>query len=262
MKCLLRVLVFIVMPCIVSAQADTINFTSHALQIHQLKTGTRQYLVYFQHPAQNKTLRFSLWQRSIDTIRFNNQPLFRIVQQWYGTDSAQFRSVYSLSSRTDFKPAFHEETLNGKTKAYNWYADHITGADSITANTAAAFNLPLEYPTLNWNLDIETFEMLPLAEGKTFVIPFYDAGLTPPAFITYKVTGSEKLNTREGVTDCWKLLTEGVHNNSRYTQTFWISKQEHELLKEEDQFNGGYRYKIKIPAFSPDITARFAAQTP
>jgi hypothetical protein len=43
-----------------------------------------------------------------------------------------------------------------------------------------------------------------------------------------------------------------------YTETYWISKKNHEFLKEEDSYNGAYRYKIKMPAASPDLVARFS----
>jgi hypothetical protein len=86
------------------------------------------------------------------------------------------------------------------------------------------------------------------------VINFYDTGSVPPTFVTYKVTGSETLRTwdnRQVV--CRKLATSGSYNGKSYTQTFWISKQEHELLNEEDVFDGGFRYKVKLPALTPDI---------
>jgi hypothetical protein len=57
--------------------------------------------------------------------------------------------------------------------------------------------------------------------------------------------------------DCCKLFTEGDSHGTHYTETYWISKKNHEFLKEEDSFNGTYRYKIKMPASSPDLVARF-----
>ncbi len=91
--------------------------------------------------------------------------------------------LYTLSTeQPTFLPIYHSETINNKTKAYNWGPDKITGADSVAQNQQKAFALDFKIPNFNWNLDIETFEMLPLAEGKTFAINFYDAGLDPPAY--------------------------------------------------------------------------------
>jgi hypothetical protein len=52
-------------------------------------------------------------------------------------------------------------------------------------------------------------------------------------------------------------MTEGNNNGTTYTQTFWISKKNHEFLKEEDTYNGMYRYKIKMPGMSQDLVERF-----
>jgi len=111
---------------------------------------------------------------------------------------------------------------------------------------------------LNWNLDIETFEMLPLAAGKSFLINFYDAGLDPPQYVRYTVTGSEKLALGAAEVDCWVLATEGKDpRGAAYTETYWISKKDHEFLKEVDRFNGTIRYKIRMPALTPDVRVGF-----
>jgi hypothetical protein len=143
--------------------------------------------------------------------------------------------------------------------AYNWSATKIAGADTVATNTKKDFALVFTDPAFNWNLDIETFEMLPLAAGKTFAINFYDAGKTPPKYVLYKVTGSEVITLLDNTkTDCWILRQEGkAPNGSTYTQTFWISKKGHEFLKEEDKFSGMYRYKIKMPGAAPDLMKRF-----
>ncbi|OKS89273.1 DUF3108 domain-containing protein [Mucilaginibacter polytrichastri] len=241
------------------AQTDTVTAGNHKLITPHLKPGQRQYLVYFQAPAQTKTLRFSLWTRNIGVEKLNGEDVFVTTQHWYGTDTANYRTVRSINTKADFAPIFHVESIGGKLKAYNWEANKITGADTTANNLAKNFSLKFDHPSLNWNLDIETFEMLPLAEGKNFAIYFYDAGATPPAYVVYKVTGSEvvSLNDSKGV-DCWKLFTEGkTPNGQPYTETYWISKKNHELLKEEDAFNGMYRYKIKLPGLTPDLLSRF-----
>jgi hypothetical protein len=76
----------------------------------------------------------------------------------------------------DFSPVYHTETIGGKVGAYNWDADKIKGADTVALNTKKDFALNFTEPNFNWNQDIETFEMMPLAAGKTFAINFYDAG--------------------------------------------------------------------------------------
>jgi len=243
----------------VHAQTDTIRLQEKRLLTSVLKPGLRQYLVYFQSPAKRKSLGFWFWLRDIKIENRNGEKVFAITQHWYGNDTNSYRLVYSINRVADFAPLYHSETIKNITKAYNWNADMITGADSVANNAQKNFKLNFGLPNFNWNLDIETFEMLPLAEGKTFVINFYDAGLDPPAYVNYKVTGSEVITTLNNEKiDCWKLFTEGDSNGSHYSETYWISKKGHEFLKEEDAFNGGYRYKIKMLGSSPDLLQRFA----
>lgn len=240
------------------AQTDTIRLQDRRLNTSVLKPGLNQYLVYFQNPKNKQALRFWFWLRNIQLESRDGQKVFAITQHWYGSDSAAYRSIYSINNAEDFAPIYISLTIKGITKAYNWSATKITGADSVANNAHKDFSLDFKVPNFNWDLDIETLEMLPLAANKTFVINFYDAGLSPPEYITYKVAGSEVLATLDNQkTDCWKLFTEGTNGSTHYTQTFWISKKNHEFLKEEDQFNGMYRYKIKMPGAAPDLIARF-----
>jgi hypothetical protein len=243
---------------IVSAQTDTIRLQDKRLNTSVLKPGLNQYLVYFQNPKKSKNLGFSFWLRNVQMETRNGQKVFHITQRWYGSDSAYYATFSSLNNAADFAPIYHSETANNKTNAYNWNAKQITGADSVSQNGKKGFLLDFKTPNFNWNLDIETFEMLPLAEGKNFAINFYDAGLDPPAYVLYKVTGSEVLSTLDNQrVDCWKLYTEGDSKGTHYSETYWISKKNHVFLKEEDSFNGNYRYKIKMPGAAPDLVHRF-----
>lgn len=244
----------------VQAQTDTIRMQDLRLVTSALKPGHRQYLVYFQNPKDNRRLRFSLWLRDIEVEKRDKENYFAITQHWFSTDSASYRSVYSLNRMIDFAPIFHSETIGKKTKAYNWGQDKITGADTIAGNLQKGFKLDFTQPNFNWNLDIETFEMLPLAAGKTFAINFYDAGIDAPQYVIYKVTGSEEITTMQGIkADCWILHNESDYKGTHFTETYWISKSDHEFLKEEDSFNGGYRYKVKMSNAAPDLMARFGS---
>ena len=241
------------------AQVDTIRLKDKRLLTSMLKPGLKQYLVYFQTANDKRKLGFWFWLRDIEIKNRNGERVFTITQHWYGNDTNSYRKVYSINKAADFAPLYHSETIRGITKAYNWGEEKIIGADSVAQNAQKAFSLNFKVPNFNWNLDIETFEMLPLAAGKTFAINFYDAGLDPPEYVNYKVMGSEAIETvNDEKIDCWKLFTEGTYNGSPYSETYWISKKGHEFLKEEDSFTGGYRYKIKMPGSAPNLLQRFA----
>jgi hypothetical protein len=242
-----------------AAAQDTIRLGDGHLRPAYLRPGVRQYLVFFQNPKQPKKLDFQLWLREVSLMNHHGQQVISITQHWYGSDTSSFRAVHSLNRATDFAPIYHAEAIKGRLKAYNWTPTGITGADTAVGNQAREFRLAFSRPNLNWNLDIETFEMLPLAAGKTFVINFYDAGLSPPEYITYRVIGSEVLTLpAQGKVDCWKLYTSGkIPNGSAFSETYWISKKGHEFLKEEDAFNGIFRYKIKTAEVPEDLLQRF-----
>ncbi|OOQ58655.1 DUF3108 domain-containing protein [Mucilaginibacter pedocola] len=246
-------------PQYASAQKiDTIRLKDNRLNVATLKPGLRQYAVYFQNPKTPKMLKFWLWLRDTKLETRGGQKVLVTNQHWYGNDTSSYRTVYSVNKASDFSPIYHSETVAGKNKAFNWSNTKITGADTVTINTAKTFALDFAEPCYNWNLDIETFEMLPLAAGKTFAINFYDAGFGKPEYIVYKVTGSEVITTLDNQkVDCWILFNESDNAGRHATETFWISKKNHEFLKEEDNFNGMYRYKVKMPAAAANVVEKF-----
>jgi len=239
-------------------QIDTIRMGDKRVNTATLKPGMRQYLVYFQSPKSPKMMRYSLWLRNTQIENRAGEKVFTITQYWLGSDTMSYRTVYSVNKVKDFAPIYHSETVAGKNKAFNWFGNKITGADTVAINTQKTFALDFSAPCFNWNLDIETFEMLPLAAGKTFAINFYDAGFGKPEYVLYKVTGSEVIATLDNQkVDCWKLVNESDNGRRHATQTFWISKKNHEFLKEEDSFGGAYRYKVKLPLGAVNILERF-----
>jgi hypothetical protein len=240
-------------------KTDTLTPASHKLIVTALKPGLKQYLVYAQSAVKKKQLALSYWVRHVKVGEHNGEKVITITQHWYSADTLGYREVYSVNRAADFAPIYHTETVRGTTRAYNWGTSQISGADTVATNGAKGFKLDLKAPVFNWNLDIETFEQLPLAAGKAFAINFYDAGTGQPQFVLYKVTGSQTLTLLDNTkVDCWMLLTKGkAPNGATYTQTFWISKKAHEFIKEEDSFGGNTRTKIKLPGTIPDVVARF-----
>jgi len=254
----LTLLLLITFSFAAKAQVDTIRLKDKRLNTSYLKPGINQYLVFYQLFKNPKKMVFTYWIRDIRKTRRNGQNVFTINQHWWGDDSTSYYKIFSVNRVSDFAPLFHSETDLDTTSTYNWYEDKITGADTAHNNPKKGFTFNFTTPNFNWNLDIETFELLPLAAGKIFAINFYDAGLEFPRYVIYKVIGDETLATLDNHNvDCWKLRTEGQLNGHPYTETYWIAKKSHEFLKEEDAYANGYRYKIKMPAGMPDIVSRY-----
>jgi hypothetical protein len=263
---IIKIFLLFVVICVkdnpVYAQADTIRPSDHRLLTAHLKPGIRQYLVYYQNPADNKNMFCWFWIREVRNTEWHHQQVITITQHWFGSDTSVYRSFYSVNRKADFQPLYHAEAMASKISTYDWTENKITGDSSQKNNTKVGFSLQFQDPNFNWNLDMETFEMLPLAAGKSYLINFYDAGLDPPKFVLYTVTGSELLSTyEEHPVDCWKLFTEGNYNGVHYSENYWISKKDHECLKEEDVLGKTYRYKIKLPSTSYNIMSRFSTET-
>lgn len=225
--------------------ADTIR--PGDLQMKYLPSGKQSYLVYIvTKDGQKKSI--WLWERSSSKEQWNGEDAIVIRQQWTTSDTGfNRRELFSVSNPLDFTPRFHQ-AVNPKTgkEAYHFNKGLITGADTVKNNTRAGFTMTTDQPSFNWELDLETFPLLPLKAGKSFVINFYHPGSnTKPAWYTYAVTGMETLKTLDGKSmECYKLYTE--YGNNRGNSTWWLSKATHEVIKMEEHFGPVTRYKIRL----------------
>lgn len=89
----------------------------------------------------------------------------------------------------------------------------------------------------NWHADLVLFPLFPLKENRVLKVKFHDLGL---AFPPPNSTKSSKASTYRVLTAEYTLP-----RNMGY-QRFWIAKKAKEVLKEEDSFNGRFRYKFKM----------------
>lgn len=230
------------------AQVDTLRAIPEKWITESLRPETAQYLVFFQNKKKPKQAGTYIWSRQ---VRVKNNTI-EVEQKWYSSDSAGYRYVYSLVDRKTFLPIYHKTIMQRSgTEAFDFGDQKIEGSDSVTNNAKATFELTTAKP-LNWELDMETFSLLDLKPGKRYAINFYHpGGRTGPAFYEYKVTSDEKVRTYEDkVIDCWKLRID--YNEKSYA-IFYISKKSKEVIKMEEDFGAGVRYKVKLPS---SITVR------
>jgi hypothetical protein len=127
---------------------------------------------------------------------------------------------------------------------FNFSPTAISAPAGDTADNKG-FTISLQQPTFNWELDMETFSMLPFAKGKTFAINFYHPGSTVgPKFYRYTVEGEEKLESMQGKKiDCWKLTC--YYDGANYS-TWWIDKHTCTVVKMKERYNGRFRYKLLL----------------
>lgn len=225
--------------------ADTIR--PGDLQMKYLPAGKQSYLVYIVTKDGRKKSIW-LWERSSKKEQWNGKDAVVIRQQWTTSDTGfNSRELISVNDPVDFTPRFHwvSNPRTGK-EAYHFNKGLITGADTVKDNTRAGFTLSTDQPSFNWELDLETFPLLPLQKGKSYVINFYHpGGSAKPDWYTYTVTGMETLTTLNGKSvECYMLYTD--YGKNRGNSTWWLSKDTHEVIKMEEHFGPITRYKIRL----------------
>lgn len=227
------------------AQVDTVYSFSHKTLKASVKEGKAQYLVFIKMKDKPKQTKTFVWDRSTRYREKDGKQVFEIIQHWYGGDSTEYRYVYSLVNPENYLPIFHKtSSQRSGIEAFDFYANQIKGSDSVANNKVATFDMMAQTP-LNWELDLETFSLLDLKERKSFWINFYHPGSKGgPKLYEYKVAGSEKLRLMDGKhVDCWKLR---IDYTPKSYAIFYISKKDKQVLKMEEDFGRGTRYKIRL----------------
>lgn len=242
---------------------DTIFITPAQINSGVLQEGTHRYLVYFKMGPSATRTQTQFWTRTITRTNYNGKPSIEIKQEWEDKDSIM-HTVRSISDARTMQPVYHHTWWKVQRRAAPVKTVSMTTVDFVAgtvehngkqlsdADTARQTKAIWDgYKSsagkfhLNWHLDLETFPLLPYANGVTFIIPFYDPG-TASNFqkVAYTVTGSAKLiGYDKQQIDCWLL----VHEEKGNREVFWISKKTKEVLKLEQEINGSlYRYKLKL----------------
>lgn len=238
-------ILLILMPFMLNAQVDTIYQLDSKLIKKHLKPSSNQYLVFIQRKGDPRQTYTYIWSRDVKFANKNGKELIEIDQKWYASDTARVRYVYSVMNANDFSPVYHYTKMGKSIEAYDFYPDNISGSDSVENNAKKDFELALKKPMLNWELDLETFPLLDLKPGRRFAINFYHpGGKTEPKLYEYKVIGEESLTVIDGGTvACWKLR---IDYDAKSFAIFYISKKGREVLRMDEDFGGGVRYKVKL----------------
>lgn len=233
------------MPFALSAQVDTIYQLDSKLIKKHLKPSSNQYLVFIQRKGDPRQTYTYIWSRDVKFANKNGKELIEIDQKWYASDTARVRYVYSVMNANDFSPVYHYTKMGKSIEAYDFYPDKINGSDSVDNNAKKDFELALKKPMLNWELDLETFPLLDLKSGKRFAINFYHpGGKTEPKLYEYRVIGEENITVLSGETvSCWKLR---IDYDAKSFAIFYISKKGREVLRMDEDFGGGVRYKVRL----------------
>lgn len=246
MKHLLLLVLLLFLIKVSFGQIDSISIAKGDLITSNLKPGLHQYLVYFENPAKKRITNSSIWNRKVNFTTLHGRQVIEIEQSWYSGDSLFNRYVYSISDGKSFAPIYHKTKTHIGVEGFDFDGKSITGSDSLKNNLKENFNLGLQEPTLNWELDMEIFSTLPIKkEGQRFFINFYHPGSkSNPKYYEYAIIGSEKLKVvNDGTIDCWQMK---INYSADAWAIFWIAKKSKEVLKMQEYFRGGFRYKVKF----------------
>jgi hypothetical protein len=229
------------------AQVDTIRFNNGTLKFDHMQFGKATYLVYMQN-SKGQRSNLSIWTRELkkndddQTFIFEWNTAFDKSDDYWQVhtvldaktflpreESSRYRSEFTKMKEIRKQFTFLENTA-------------FSSSDTLKHNTKETSVSYQEKP-FNWQLDMETFSLLPLKAGASFAINFYHPGGPKPAFHIYTVIGSDTVHLNGVATDCWLLKTEyGKGNYGKW----WINKNTHQVLKLEEKYNQNFRFKILI----------------
>ncbi|MBB3841755.1 hypothetical protein FHS57_005784 [Runella defluvii] len=231
----------------VSAQSvDTTFVDASNLRIKDLRLGRQTFLIYSKKrtdgPVQNQTLVVI----NVAAEEKEGAKKITIDQRWYDKDTLSHTST-SVLSAVDLRTLHHTYwwKRTGQNVALNFENKTAEQSGKATENQREKFQKDFAMAAqsgyfLNWHCDLVLFPLFPFKENTVFKVKFHDPGLGLPTTELYKVTKSEKI---EGI-DCW-VLEYTLPRNMGY-QRFWVAKKAKTVLKEEDSFNGMYRFKLKM----------------
>lgn len=227
---------------------DTLDYLHPIVQMKHLQPGMRKYLVYSEDSVSGKRMGVYIWERNILPFQKKIKNI-TIEQKWFSLDT-QFieRTIYSVVDAHNFLPVLHHSSITAFHRP-NYIEYYLFTPDSIYTDTSISqkkFHLLLQQPVYNWELDLETFSILPLSVGKKFAIYFYHPGSASlPQYYTYIV---EQLDTIQYYTrntiHCFRLKVN--YPNSNNYSIWWIDKETYAVIRMKEYFNGKFRYKILL----------------
>lgn len=227
-------LILFLLPQLAAAQ-DTIRVGHKFKDFKHLEMGVKRDAVYNLFKGEIKGL--AIKTRTTERVTIDGKAYISITHSWVSPGTEWKGNFQYLCEPETMKPVQHiRTTKRAGIEAFKFSGSKITGLDSISENTKNDFELTLTEPTYNWEVDLETYSLLPMKEGYHAVMNFYHpGGSTAPGFYQLKVTGSEKLELPNGQKmDCWIIFTD--YGGTQPTR-FWYTKKGQNFVKMEGQYN-------------------------
>lgn len=228
----------------VYAQNDTITVNANNLTNKNIALGKASYLIYTKKGKDLPAADFTFVEMLVTNDEYKNIPTYKIVQKWHDKDTIS-HIAESFLKKDNLTTLYHKTwwKRTNQTNEVDYLKGRyiVTGGDEKSKQRAEdGLKASLKEPLfVNWHCDLHLFSLLPFKENRVFKINVYDPGFSPPRYEFYEVLGSEVVEN----ISCW-VLNYKLPNNMGY-QRFWISKSEKIVIKEEDNFKGNFRFKLK-----------------
>lgn len=234
---------------------DTINSQNYRLDTSLLKDANNTYLVYFTDSTKtNKIGPENLWERSVKKGKYDSKDVYKFEWKWI-TNNEVVKQTSNICDALTLAPISHssiDKTPNGNiVKAYKFENGFmIKDKNEINNSVNDDFKLKINIPVLNWELDIETYPLLPIKMvGQIFEISFFDVNQHEPKYQRYEVIGEETLRIpNDKKMSCWLLK---INYDDKNSAIFWLSKKNGEMIKCEEKvaMKKGIIYSFKEKQF-------------
>lgn len=233
------------------AQVDSIDVTTNRLRFNQLKEQTNTYMVYTQDSMDAPKRNMEIWERRMTKTRVNNKDVYKFNWGRFFSDGSNYHYEI-LADVGNFSP-ISEKILANRIQAdslvthkihYIYDGNSMYSNPEVNEHQSAPFKLDSLKNSFDWEMDMETFSMLPFEKGKSFAISFYHPGSkTLPNYYTYTVDRSEKIRFNEAEHKCWVLKI--TYPGFGYSE-WWIDKKTFVTLKMREVYEGKLRYKVLV----------------
>lgn len=225
---------------LIAQQADSLHVGTIFKDFDKLNYESYEYEVYSERDGKKSP---SVFMTSTTTKeKINGQKYVAIRHRW---SSPNFNgNFYALVEPQTMRPVIQIRNREQGKEAYRFSDHQLVGLDTAANNLAADYQLELPFPVFNFEIDLETFSVLPLGENKVFMLPFYHAGSkSSPTYYEIKVEKTENLEVPgEGKVLCWVLFMD--YGGTQPTR-FWYTKKDRKFVKMEATYKEARIFKVR-----------------
>ncbi len=221
---------------------DTIK-VGYKFNMRDLEIGTFKEILYTEFKG--KTNPPILKTKSVNKVKINGVSYLEFKHDWVSSKEDFNGGFYYICEPQTLKPVLHIRNTKGKGKeAFKFNSMSITGLDSAQENVMADFNLSLQVPTYNWEIDLETYSLLPMKKGYVAVMNFYHPGGGSPGYYRLEVIDEATISLPNGQNmECWVLFTD---YGGTQPAKFYYTKKGQNFIKMESTYNGMNITKVRL----------------